>query len=213
MMVYFCPVFSDFDLDRHALSFIRPNAQTAMVFDDGTSLVLAQMLEDTRDAIAKFSLKDAATFGKLTGTWRRIVQEVVAPATYVPAVAPVELSIAMERTDIGKAVLEMTERSPLDIITELFENDRVRALMLYVSCMWGLDPRENGVGFFVPLLLERGMTKCYCLGGADEFAGALVREVLEAGGTVLDNAEVVKILLENGHVAAVQTSGGLTPES
>ncbi len=213
MMVDYCPVFSDFDLDRHALSFIRPNAQTAMVFDDGTSLVMARMLEDTRDAIAKFSQKDAATFGKLMGTWRRVVEEVVAPATYVPAVAPVELSIALERTDIGKAVLEMTEHSPLDIITNLFEDDRVRALLLYISCMWGLDPRESGVGFFVPLLLVQGANKCYCYGGSHKFAGALVREVLEAGGTVLDSAEVTKIFTENGRVAGVRTADNRTLKS
>jgi len=213
MMVDYMPVYSDFDLDRHALIFIKPNAQTAMVFEDGTSLLLARMLEDTRDSIAKFSLKDAATFGKLMNSWRRIVDEVVAPATYAPPLPPVELSIAMERTEVGRAVLEITERSPLEIVSELFENDHVRALMLYVSCMWGLDPRESGVGFFVPLLLERGVNKCYCYGGSHKFAGALVREVLQAGGAVLDNAEVVKILTTNGRVAGVETIDGLTLKS
>lgn len=206
MMVDYCPVFSDFNLDRHALIFIKPNAQTAMVFDDGTSLVMARMLEDTRDAIAKFSRKDADTFGKLMGTWRRVVEEIVAPATYTPAAAPMELTIAMERTDIGKALLEMTEHSPFEIITELFENDRVRALMLYVSCMWGLDPKESGVGFFVPLLLVQGLNKCYCYGGSHKFAGALSREIIEAGGTILDSAAVVNIFLQNGQVAGVRTA-------
>src|SRR4030042_1540291 len=210
MMVDYMPVFSDFDLNRHAIIFIKPNAQTAMVFEDGTSLLLCQMLEDTRDSIAKFSFKDAETFGRLMGTWRRIVDEVVAPATYAPPSPPIELSIALERTEIGRAVVEMTERSPLEILSELFESDRVRALMLYVSCMWGLDPRENGVGFFVPLLLERGMNKCYCYGGSHKFAGALVREVLQAGGIVLENCAATNILMENGRAAGVQTDDGLT---
>ncbi|MGQ9572253.1 MAG: phytoene desaturase family protein [Dehalococcoidia bacterium] len=208
MMVDYCPVFSDFNLDRHALVFIKPNSQTAMIFDDGSSLVLARMLEDTKDALAKFSLKDAATFGKLMKTWRRVVDEIVAPATYTPAVAPMELTIAMERTDIGKVVLEMTEQSPLEIINDLFENDRVRALMLYVSCMWGLDPRESGIGFFVPLLLVQGLNKCYCYGGSHKFAGSLAREVVENGGIILDNAEAVKIFFDNGQVAGVRTAEG-----
>ncbi|MGB6837093.1 MAG: NAD(P)/FAD-dependent oxidoreductase [Dehalococcoidia bacterium] len=213
MMVDYMPVFSDFDLDRHSLIFVKPNAQTAMVFEDGTSLVMTQMLEDTRDSIAKFSRKDADTFGKLVGTWRRIVSEVIAPATYAPPVAPIELTIAMERTEIGRAVLEITERSPLEILSELFENDRVRTLMLYVSCMWGLDPRESGVGFFVPLLFDRGMNKCYCYGGSHKFAGALVREVIQAGGIVLENSEVTKILTENGRTTGIETLDGLTLKS
>ena len=52
--------------------------------------------------------------------------------------------------------------------------DRVRALMLYTTCMWGLDPRESGVGFFVPLLLDRGMNKCYCQGGSHKLRNNFV---------------------------------------
>ena len=213
MMVEYMPVLTDFDLDRHALIFTKPNAQTAMVFEDGTSLLLTQMLEDTRDSIVKFSRKDADTFGKLMGSWRRMVSEILAPATYLPPEAPVDLAVAMERTDIGRAVVELGERSPLEILSELFENDRVRTLMLYVSCMWGLDPRESGVGYFVPLLFDRGMNKCYCYGGSHKFAGALVREVLQAGGVVLENCAATKIVMENGRAGGVQTEDGLTLRS
>jgi len=214
MMVDYIPVFSDFDLDRHSLVFTKPNAQTAMVFEDGSSILLTRMLEDTRDSIAKFSRKDADTFGKLMVTWRRMVKDILAPATYCPPEAPVDLAIAMGRTALGREVVELGEQSPLDIINEYFENDRVRAIMLYVSCMWGLDPRESGVGFFVPLLFDRaGMNKCYCYGGSHKFAGALVREVLQAGGLVLENSTATKILMENGRAAGVQTDDGLTLKS
>ncbi|GAJ07357.1 unnamed protein product [marine sediment metagenome] len=101
------------------------------------------------------------------------MEEIVAPATYVPPMSPLDMSIALQRTEVGNEMLELIERSPLDIITETFENDRVRALLLYASCMWGLDPRETGTGFFVPLLLTRGMNKCYCYGGSHKFASAL----------------------------------------
>jgi len=213
MMVDYIPVFSDFDLDRHALIFTKPNAQTAMVFEDGSSLLLTHMLEDTRDSIAKFSRKDADKFGKLMGTWRKMVSEILAPATYCPPEAPVDLAVAMNRTELGRAVVELGERSPLDIISELFENDRVRTLMLYVACMWGLDPRESGVGYFVPLLCDRGMNKCYCYGGSHKFAGALVREVLQAGGVVLENSAATKIIMDNGRATGVQTEDGLTLKS
>jgi len=214
MMVDYIPVFSDFDLDRHSLVFTKPNAQTAMVFEDGSSILLTRMLEDTRDSIAKFSRKDADTFGKLMENWRRMVKDILAPATYCPPEAPVDLAIAMGRTALGREVVELGEQSPLDIINEYFENDRVRAIMLYVSCMWGLDPRESGVGFFVPLLFDRaGMNKCYCYGGSHKFAGALVREVLQAGGLVLENSTATKILMENGRAAGVQTDDGLTLKS
>ncbi len=210
LMVDYMPVVKDFDLDHHGLVWIKPNAQTAMVFEDGKSLLLTRMIEDTKDSISKFSFKDAVAFGKLMRTWHRIVNEIVAPMTYIPAMKPVDTMVALQRTDIGSEMLELTEQSPLELISNSFENDRVRALLLYTSCMWGLDPRETGIGFFVPLLLDRGMNKCYCYGGSHRFAGALSREFVRAGGTIVDMCEVTKIIIENGCATGVETAEGRT---
>lgn len=213
MMVDFMPVLRDFDLRHHGLVWIKPNLQTSMVFDDGKSLLLTRMLEDTVDSIHKFSTKDAVTFGRVMRNWRKIAREIMAPATYIPPMAPVEMSQAMARTDIGRELLELTEESPLDIINNTFENDRVRALMLYTTWMWGLDPRETGVGFFVPLLIDRGMNKCYCQGGSHKLAGALAREFVQAGGCILDSSQVTKIMTRDGAVSGVELWEGRTLHS
>ena len=146
MMVDYMPVLKDFDLRRQGLVWIKPNLQTSMVFEDGRSLLLTRMIEDTADSIHKFSQKDAVAFGKVMRTWRKIVSDILAPATYIPPMSPLDISVAMQRTEVGEAMLEITEKSPLEIITETFENDRVRALMLYTCCMWGWIPerRERG---------------------------------------------------------------------
>ena len=164
-----------------------------MVFEDGKSLLLTRMIEDTKDSISKFSFKDAIAFGKVMRSWRRIVDEIVAPATYVPTMTPIELSMALQKTKIGRRCWRSLSKVRWRSSTDTFENDRVRALMLYASCMWGLDPRETGIGFFVPLLLDRGMNKCYCYGGSHKFAGALAREIVRNGGTIIDAAEVTQI--------------------
>lgn len=208
MMVDYMPVLQDFDIGAHALTWTKPNAQTGMVFADGTSLLLAHMTEDSKDSIGKLSFRDAARFGKVMRKWRRMVDEIVAPATYVPVMSPIEMTMALQNTEVGNELLEMIEQSPLEIVTTSFENDKVRALLLYVTCMWGLDPRETGLGLFVALLLQRGLNKCYCDGGSHKFAGALAREIMSNGGTILDAAEVTKILMENGRVAGVATAEG-----
>lgn len=213
MMVDYMPVIRDFNLDGPALTWIKPNAQTGMVFEDGTSLLLTRMIEDTKDSISKFSFKDAAAFGKVMRSWRQIVSDIVAPATYMPPLPPVDMMVALQRTKVGNDMLELVEQSPLDIITNTFENDRVRALFLYASCQWGLDPRETGIGFFVPLLIDRGMNKCYCYGGSHKFASAMAREIVRAGGLILEAAGVDKILMENGRVAGVHIQEGRTLRS
>ncbi len=213
MMVDYMPAVRDFNLDQHSLIWVKPNLQTAMMFEDGSSLLLTRMIEDTIDSIHKVSRKDAVAFGKLMRTWRRIVSEILAPATYIPPMTPIEMSMALQRTDIGREMLELVERSPLDIINDIFENDQVRTMFLYTSCMWGLDPRETGVGFFVPLLIDRGMNKSYCYGGSHKFAGALTREIVRNGGTILESSEVCKINMQNGAVTSVELLEGRTLHS
>jgi phytoene dehydrogenase-like protein len=203
MMVDYMPAIRDFELDGPALTWIRPNAQTGMLFEDGASVLLTRMVQDTKDSISKYSFKDAVTFGKVIREWRRIVDEIIAPATYIPPMAPIDITMAMQRTPVGQQMLEMGELSPLQLITETFEHDKVRTLMLYASCMWGLDPRETGLGFMVPLMLDRAMNKCYCYGGSHKFGSALARQVVKHGGLILDAATVDKIIMENGRAAGV----------
>jgi phytoene dehydrogenase-like protein len=208
LMVDYMPALRDLDLGRHGVTFVKPNVQLAGVFPDGTSLVLCRQTEDSKDSIAKFSPKDARAYGRLMRSWRRAVEEVLAPGTYLPAMAPVDMIEALERTAVGREVLRLTEMSPREIVEENFENDRVRMLVLYAASMWGLDPEETGLGFLVPLLVDRAVNKAICYGGSHRLAGSLSREILQAGGTVLDNAEVTRLLVEGGRVAGVELFDG-----
>jgi phytoene dehydrogenase-like protein len=203
MMVDYMPAIQDFNLDGPALTWIKPNSQTGMVFEDGSSVLLTRMINDTKDSFSKYSFEDAVTFGKVMRQWRKIVDEIVGPATYIPPMDPIEITMAMQRTPVGQQMLEMGELSPLQIVTENFEHEKVRALLLYAACMWGLDPRETGLGFMVPLMLDRAMNKCYCYGGSHKFASALGREVVRNGGLILEAATVDKIIMEDGRAAGV----------
>ncbi len=204
MMVDYMPAIRDFDLDGPSLTWIKPNAQTGMVFEDGSSVLLARQTNDTKDSFSKYSFNDAITFGKVTRDWKKMVDDILAPATYLPPMPPIETTTAMERTELGRLMLELGEASPLEIITNTFEHEKIQTLLLYASCMWGLDPDESGLGFMVPLLLNRTINKCYCYGGSHKFAGALARQIVKGGGLILEAAGVDKILIENGCAAGVR---------
>jgi phytoene dehydrogenase-like protein len=213
MMTDYMPLFRDFDLDAHGLTFVKPNAQTAAVFTDGTSVMLCNQVEDTKDSIAKFSQRDANRFGKVMRTWRRLVDDVIAPGTYLPPMAPMDMIEAFERTDAGREVLRLTEMSPIEIVNELVEDDRVRMLLLYAACMWGLNPHESGLGFLVPLYVDRAANKALCYGGSHKLAGSLSREILRNGGVVLDNAEVTSFIVEDGRVTGIEVFDGRVIEA
>jgi phytoene dehydrogenase-like protein len=74
--------------------------------------------------------------------------------------------------------------------------------------MWGLDPHDTGLGFLVPLLVDRAMNKAVCYGGSHKFAGALSREIHRHGGIVLDNAEVTAIHVRDGRVNEIECFDG-----
>ncbi len=203
LMVDYIPVLKDFNLTDHGLSFIKPNLQTAQVFSDGSSLMFCRQIEDTKDSMAKFSPKDARHFGQLMRNWHKMVDGILAPGTYLPPLSPIDMIEALGKTEYGAEALRLTEMSPMEIIEENFTDDRIKTLMLYMSCMWGLNPRDSGLGFLVPLLIDRGLNKAQCYGGSHKLAGALSREIHKAGGLILDNAEVSNIIIEDGHVAGI----------
>ncbi|MEW5946233.1 MAG: NAD(P)/FAD-dependent oxidoreductase [bacterium] len=208
MMVDYMPVLRDFDLAAHALTFIKPHFQTGIAFRDGGSILLTSKARDSADEIAKFSHRDARAFETMIRGCRKMVEEILAPATYHPPVPPVEFSVKLNRTSAGKQLLALSDKSPLEILTGTFTDERVRALFLYVSCMWGLAPEITGLGFMVPLLIHRNLHKCVCIGGSHKLASSLAKEIILAGGAVHENSEVARIIVEGGRAAGVETRDG-----
>jgi phytoene dehydrogenase-like protein len=84
----------------------------------------------------------------------------------------------------------------------------VRAVFLYVACMWGLDPTETGLAFLFPLMITRSMQKYQCYGGSHKLAGILGKEIVVNDGMILENGEVVKINVDNGKVSGVELFDG-----
>ena len=113
MMVDYMPAIRDFDLDGPALTWIKPNAQTGMVFEDGSSLLLTRMVNDTKDSISKYSFKDAVTFGKVIRKWRqnrRTTSSRRRPTSrrWSRSRSPWRWS----KTEVGQEMLEIGEHEP-----------------------------------------------------------------------------------------------------
>jgi len=209
LMVDYMPALSDFNLAEHSLQFIKPNRQTGIIFRDGTSLIMSAKIQDTADQIMKFSRKVAVSFETYSRMFIRIIDEILAPATYYPPLPPIELAVKTERTAIGKQMMKLAEDSPVEIIDRMFTDERVKALFLYVTCMWGLSPTEPGLGYLVPLLMIRsGMNKCISIGGSHKVASSFSKEVIRNKGLILENAEVTKILMQNNRAVGVELFDG-----
>jgi len=209
MMVDYAPAYKDLRLEEdYRVKYVRPPLQFVMPFRDGRSLCLYTDVEKTCGSIARFSGKDADTYREMHRTYESYMEEFLAPATYMPPLSAIDQTVKMESSPVGKELLELSEKSPKQIIDDLFENEQVRTLMLYAACHWGLDPEIDGVGFLVPLYLNRATHYRLCIGGSHMVGQALGKIILENGGLILGSQSVKRILVNNGRACGIETEAG-----
>jgi phytoene dehydrogenase-like protein len=85
----------------------------------------------------------------------------------------------------------------------------VRALFLYLATMWGLDHDLEGLGYLVPLMINRGWHFQLCKGGSHHLAHLLGKYISENGGRVLSGQMVKRIIVEDGEAKGVEFEDGL----
>lgn len=208
MMVDYAPAYHDLELEQYNLKHIYPPLQFAMPFLDGSYLCLYTDIGKTAASIAKFSTKDAQSYKELTKKCKKLVEEFIAPATYVPPEEPLQALIKLQQTDVGKEIIEYTEKSPLTFVNEHFENEKVRAMMLYIICMWGLDPEQEGIGYLLPLYIDRAANYRLCVHGSHSLAQTLNKAFLMNGGNVFSPRRVTKIIVEDGQAKGIELGDG-----
>jgi phytoene dehydrogenase-like protein len=211
-MVDYAPPLRDFDdylTGYYDLEFVFPSLVMAMPFADGTSLRLYRDVDKTCESIGQFSKKDAETYRRIAERYRVLTEDFLGPATYVMAKPAFEQMITLMQTDVGREITELTEKTPRDIIDGLFENDKVRCLFLYLSCMWGLHHDLEGVSYLVPLLINRAVNYGLVVGGSHHLAHLFTKVLYRNGGMIISPVDVKRIVIENGVATGVELSDGV----
>ncbi len=206
-MVDYLPPLTDFDMAGQGLRYHKPYGQIGGVFGEDY-VYLCKSFEDSRDALARFGIDQADAYGRMATRFHQIVDEILAPATYLPPDPPVDLTQALQRTAIGQDMLEVSEMSALELISSYGMRDSIQATLLYSACQWGLSPIESGVGFMVPLMVDRGTQKAFIQGGSHRLASSFARVILRQGGLILDNAAVVEITTDGDSATGVVLDDG-----
>ena len=214
MMTEYAPPYYDLKLEElYNIKHVYPPLQFATLFPEGRSLCLYTDLDKTCNSLAQFSKKDADTYREVYHRYKEYVQYFVAPATYYPPSPLLEAVVKMQQTDIGRELFEITEKSPKDIVDELFEDEHVKTVMLYLTGIWGLEYDVTGVGYLVPLYLNRATSYRLCVGGTHMLAQVLNKIILENGGLTLNNQRVKRILIEDGSARGVEMEDGSVIEA
>lgn len=208
MMVDYAPVYEDFRFEERGVTHIYPELQVAMSLADGRALAIYRDLERTCASIAALSKRDADSYRDMQRQHGELMENILAPQTYVPMDAAPLMAAKAEMTELGRALSEYTDKTPEEIVCERFENEHVRTLMLYMACHWGLDYAQSGVSYMVPIYLDRMRHYRLTAGGSHRAASVLLKSAFEHGGQIRTTAQIRRIIVERGVATGVELEDG-----
>ena len=209
MMVDYAPLYKDFDLETaYKCSHIFPELQFTLPLSDGSAVCIYNDLEKTCRNFSQFSSHDAEGYRELHNLAKRCVDEFIAPATYVPPLPTLDAIIKMQSHETGQLVMKYSEMTALEIINQYFENEHIKALLLYLSCHWGVEYDQAGLGYLVLLYLNRAANYRLVKGGSHQIASALGKIIHENRGAVINNQRIKRIIIEGGSAKGVELTDG-----
>lgn len=209
MMMDKAPVYEDLQLAEYGCTFITPQPALAFLTKDDKALCLYNDPAKTAESIARFSVSDAEKFKEIYEEFTALVEECIVPQTYRSTIAPLEMVYLLDENEIGKKLMELSEKTPADIINDCgFESELVKAALLYLTTMWGINPKVSGVGYLVPLYIVRMLNAALIRGGSHRLPSSIYKSFIANNGTVEDTLEVNKIIMEGDKAVGVTTTNG-----
>src|SRR5256885_2180357 len=160
------PWFRDLELARHGVRYLEPKLNVAMILRDGRTLEWWTDLDRTVAAFAEFSKSDADELRRLAEEFKPIVEKILIPEAQSPPLEPALRRGLLERSALGRRLLEISALSPFEFVTRHFENDAVRAGLLFFNGLREVDLRLKGFGHSIPALLASRKKAQMAIGGS-----------------------------------------------
>ena len=203
------PAYKDLELDAYGCRYVQPDVPVSLVTKAGEALTLYRDTERGAKSIERFSAKDAVRYREVMSEWKQMVDDILIPATYTLPVAPLDQVEMFSSTEIGTKLLDITEKTPKEIIDECgFENERLKAVLLHLACMWGVEPEVTGLGFMVPLIVNRMLNAAMVIGGSHAMSSAIQRIAVANGAHIEEASEVARITVKDGTATGVELTDG-----
>jgi phytoene dehydrogenase-like protein len=205
------PWFKDLGL-ADKVTYITPRYEFGQAHRDGTALVLGRDLDETVANIARFSVRDAATFREWNRSAEAITAQILIPERFAEPLPQAEREHLLARTAMGRHFLAATRRQPLDLVEELFENEHVRLLMLFKISLFGTWltdtlSKTSPMGSVIRAFdLQTGYQLCQ--GGSFNLARGLMQTFIALGGTYQSEAHVERIVIEGGRATGIALADG-----
>ncbi len=203
------PALNDLFLIQYGASVIRPEVQLHIAPTNRRPLTIYKDWKKTASGIGRFSTRDEAAFTKLYSDLRELNEKIIIPWHYAPPPPPDQFSAMLNKSELGRKLLRITEMSPLEILEDYgIEDDTLKAGLIYPGCVWGPDPSQRGVGQLFAFFLYRMTNSGLYHGGSHRMSSSLLRSYYENGGEVMEDTVVTKILVKDGAAKGIIADTG-----
>ncbi len=207
LMLDVAPPYQDLELEADGCVYIRPEVEAALLLKDGGAITLYADLDRTVESLRAISPHDAERFREVYLDYKQIADEYLIPSTYGRPVGSARLAATYMESELGQKILKVSEMTPLEICRSWgFETPGLSALLLYLICMWGIDPEETNSSYLVPLYFNRMLNATLVRGGSHRLSSTLQKAGILAGMEVMENYEVKRFIVEDGAVLGVEVA-------
>lgn len=202
------PWYRDLELERHGARYVEPELNVALILPDGHALEWWTDFEKTVASFEKFSKKDAASLRRWVEVFRPIVEEILVPEAQSPPLPQDRRRKVLERSPLGRTLLDVSSLTPLEFVTREFEHDVIRAGLLFCNGLREIDLRLKGFGHSIPAILAGRHLAQMCCGGSANLARALVNDIRAHGGEVRTGVELKGIRCQGGKAVGIELGTG-----
>lgn len=196
-------------LARFGLKYRYSEVPHATIFEDQSVLVSYKDLDRTCESIAHISQRDADSYRAFAQKSMQFLPLFVA-GLYAPPVPLGAFVAMMDQSEEGREILDLMQRSSLEIATQTFESDKVRIHLLRLVSENLQLPDELGTG--LGIFLMPGIIHTYGVsqpvGGSGKLSESLVRCIEHYGGEVRCNSEVRRVTVGGGRATGVELADG-----
>lgn len=198
-------------LSKYGLTYIHPDGIFSTIFDDQTSIISYADLDRTCASIAALSPRDAEAYRRFA-TKSKAILPLITAGMFVPPVPQGPFWALLDQSAEGREIMHAAQKSLLDLVTELFTDEKVKIHLLKFANELLIAPEEKGTG--LALFTMPGFVHTYPSGIPVGGSGALVESLMRClkahGAEFRNNSEVEKVIVSGGRTTGVRLVGGET---
>jgi phytoene dehydrogenase-like protein len=203
------PAASELNLLNYGLEFITPDIPFAHAFPDGDCLHMSRNFEDTCDTLAKLSKYDASKWRLLFTKWLDSKEDIIKALNSPPDKLSAYLTY-LENKANGLEEYRFDMQTLRSFCEENFESEKIKCFLGSFALHTGMSPDDVGGGRLAWLFdcIVQDYGNKAIKGGMSNLIKALSASFSDAGGEIITESGVKKILTEGNRATGVSLRNG-----